>query len=103
MSETVKVNKEYTIDLTITEEQKALLERAASLKGVSLKAYTLLNILAVAKQELESYEVLALSDRDRDMFLSVMENPPQLCGKLKEAIADYQVKYGNEAIDDMEI
>lgn len=60
----------------------------------------LLNVLAVAKQEIESYEVLVLSDRDRDMFVSVMENPPQLCGKLKEAIADYQQQYGTEAIDD---
>ena len=65
MSEIVKV-KEYTIELTITEEQKALLERAASLKGVSLKAYTLLNVLVVAKEEIEAYEVLVLSDRDRE-------------------------------------
>ena len=67
-----------------------------------MKAYTLLNVLAVAKEEIGAYDLLVLSDCDRDMFLSVMENPPQLCGKLKEAIADYQEQYGNEAIADRE-
>jgi uncharacterized protein (DUF1778 family) len=86
--------KDCRIDLRVTQEQKELLERAANLKGISLSAYTLFHILPVAKQDIDTHERLVLSDRDRDLFLSVMENPPELKGKLKEAIDKYREKYG---------
>lgn len=82
------------IDLRVTQEQKELLERAAALKGVSLSAYTLFYVLPAAKQEVDSHERLVLSNRDRDLFMSVMEDPPQLKGKLKSAIRKYKEKYG---------
>ncbi len=93
MSKTSKP-KDSRIDLRVTQEQKELLERAASLKGVSLSAYTLFYLLPAAKQEVDSHERLVLSNRDRDLFMSVMENPPQLQGKLKSAIRNYRKKYG---------
>ncbi len=92
MSETKP--KDSRIDLRVTGEQKALLEKAASIKGVSLSAYTLLHLLPLAQQDIENQERLTLSARDRDLFLSALENPPQLTGKLKSAIADYRDKYG---------
>lgn len=82
------------IDLRVTQEEKELLERAASLKGISLSAYTLSHLLPVAKQDIATHERLVLSNRDRDLFLSVMENPPELKGKLKAAIDEYRKKYG---------
>lgn len=93
MSQTSKA-KDSRIDLRVTQEQKELLERAASLKGVSLSAYTLFYVLPAAKQEVDSHERLVLSNRDRDLFMSVMENPPELKGKLKSAIKKYREKYG---------
>ena len=92
MSETSSV-KNSRIDLRITKEQKAILEQAASIKGVSLSAYTLLHLLPLAQKEIEDREKLTLSNRDRDKFLAAIENPPQLQGKLKSAIANYQEKY----------
>lgn len=86
--------KDSRIDLRVTQEQKELLERAASLKGVSLSAYTLFYVLPAAKQDVDSHERLVLSNRDRDLFLSMMENPPKLKGKLKSAIKKYREKYG---------
>jgi uncharacterized protein (DUF1778 family) len=47
-----------------------------------------------SKQQVDSHERLILSNRDRDLFLSVMENPPPLKGKLKAAIKQYRNKYG---------
>lgn len=93
MSETSKA-KDSRIDLRVTQEQKELLERAAALKGVSLSAYTLFYVLPAAKQEVDSHERLVLSNRDRDLFMSVMENPPELKGKLKSVISKYREKYG---------
>lgn len=78
----------------MTLEQKELLERAAAIKGVSLSAYTLSHLLLAARQDIDSYEKLVLSNRDRDLFMSVMENPPELKSKLKSAIEKYRAKYG---------
>jgi uncharacterized protein (DUF1778 family) len=85
--------KDNRIDLRVTREQKAVLEKAASLSGVSLSAYTLLHLLPQAQQDIENREKLVLSDRDRDLFLSAITNPPELQGKLKSAIAEYRNKY----------
>lgn len=93
MSETSSA-KDSRIDLRVTLEQKELLERAASLKGVSLSAYTLFHVLPAAKQEVDAHERLVLSNRDRDLFMSIIENPPELKGKLKSAIKKYREKYG---------
>jgi len=93
MSETSSA-KDCRIDLRVTQEQKELLERAASLKGISLSAYTLFHVLAIAKQDVDANERLVLSNLDRDLFMSVMENPPELKGKLKSAIHKYRQKYG---------
>lgn len=87
--------KDSRIDLRLTEEQKALIERAAAVKGVSVSAYTLLRLLPLAQQDIENQERLTLSNRDRNTFLSALANPPRLKGKLKAAIANYQDKYGN--------
>ena len=92
MSETSSA-KDCRIDLRVTQEQKELLERAASLKGISLSAYTLFHLLPVAKQDIDANERLVLSNIDRDLFMSVMENPPELKGKLKSAIHKYRQKY----------
>lgn len=85
--------KDCRIDLRVTQEQKELLERAASLKGISLSAYTLFHVLPAAKEDINAHERLVLSNRDRDLFMSVMENPPELKGKLKSAIHKYKNKY----------
>lgn len=91
MSETA--SKDSRIDLRLTKEQKALLEKAASLKGVSLSAYTLLHLLPQAQQDIDNQERLTLTNRDRDLFLSALENPYKLKGKLKKSIAEYRQKY----------
>ncbi|MEY2833272.1 MAG: hypothetical protein RLZZ574_2531 [Cyanobacteriota bacterium] len=91
MSETA--SKDSRIDLRLTREQKALLEKAASLKGVSLSAYTLLHLLPQAQQDIDNQERLSLTNRDRNLFLSALENPAKLKGKLKTAIAEYLQKY----------
>ena len=93
MSETSKV-KDSRIDLRVTQEQKELLEKAASLRGISLSAYTLLHLLPIAKQDIDTQERLILSDRDRDLFMSIMENPPELQGNFKTATKKYRDKYG---------
>jgi uncharacterized protein (DUF1778 family) len=86
--------KNNRIDLRVTPEQKALLEQAASLKGISLSAYSIAHLLPLAQQDIADQEKLLLSDRDRDLLMASIENPPELQGKLKSAIAKHRDKYG---------
>jgi uncharacterized protein (DUF1778 family) len=86
--------KDNRIDLRVTQEQKALLEQAAALKGVSLSAYAILHLLPLAQQDIAAQERLTLSDRDRDLLMDALDNPPALQGSLKSAIAKHREKYG---------
>lgn len=85
--------KNNRIDLRVTQEQKALLEQAASLKGVSLSAYTILHLLPAAQQDIAAQERLVLSNHDRDLLMASLDNPPVLQGDLKSAIAKHRNKY----------
>jgi len=87
--------KDSRIDLRLSIEQKATIEKAAAINGVSVSAYTLLHLLPLAQQDIESQQRLTLNNRDRDTFLSALADPPKLYGKLKAAIVNYQNKYGD--------
>ena len=96
MSTKTKVQR---IDLRVTPEQKELLERAAQLKGMSLSAYMLSYCLEAAQTELEAHQKLVLSDRDRDLFLQLMANPPKPEKALLTDLRKFQAEYENGEMD----
>jgi uncharacterized protein (DUF1778 family) len=85
--------KETRIELRVTVEQKNLLEKAASLKGLSLSAYLLSHTLAAAREDITAGEKLILSERDWDLFVSMLENPPEPETALSSAIEKFREKY----------
>ena len=87
--------KKSRLDLRIDQDQKELLERAASLRGLSLSSYLLSNSIEAATKDIKSHEKLVLSDNDRDLFLSLMENPPEPNQALKSAMRRFQEEYEN--------
>lgn len=89
-SETNKVSR---IDLRVSFQQKELLERAAALKGLSLSAYMLSHCLEAAKAEIQAHQKIELSDRDRDLFLELMANPPSPKETLVKAMREFQDEY----------
>ncbi|MBW4495652.1 MAG: DUF1778 domain-containing protein [Oscillatoria princeps RMCB-10] len=78
------------IELRISPEQKELLEKAASLASLSLSSYMVYHCLEAAREDIKSHQSLILSDRDRDLFLSLMENPPEPNQALKSAMRKFQ-------------
>ena len=90
MSASSKTNR---IDLRVSREQKEILETAASIKGVSLSAYLLANCLQIAKADLAEHQKLVLSERDRDLFLSLIANPPKPNQSLVAAMQEFQQEY----------
>ena len=73
---TVAVKNER-IDFRANINQKTLLERAAELKHVSLSSYVLTSSLKQAQIDLAENEILVLSNKDRDIVMSALENPPE--------------------------
>lgn len=71
------VLKAERIDLRANSNQKTLLERAAELKHVSLSSYVLTSSLKQAQIDLAENEILVLSNRDRDLVMAALENPPE--------------------------
>jgi uncharacterized protein (DUF1778 family) len=73
----VKTEKMDRIDLRVTKEQKEVLARAAVLSGVSMSSFLVANALTEAKKIVAKSEVIVLSDRDRDLFYSILRQPPK--------------------------
>ncbi len=68
--------KNERIDLRANITQKTLLERAAELKHVSLSSYVLTSSLKQAQADLAENEIIVLSEADRELLMSALENPP---------------------------
>lgn len=89
-SEEVKSN---IINLKVTAEQKELLEKAASSTGLSLSDFVLSKSLEAAWENAASHNQLVLSARDWELFVSLMENPPEPNEALKSAMREYLEEY----------
>jgi uncharacterized protein (DUF1778 family) len=65
------------INLRTSPQAKALIERAAAIMGSTVSGFMLQNAYEAARRVVAQQEVMTLSDRDRDAFLSALEHPPE--------------------------
>ena len=77
------------LDMRLAAETKALLERAAALKGQSLTDYAISNLVEAALQTIERQERIVLSDRGRAQFLAALDRPARLLPNLVKAAKKY--------------
>lgn len=70
-------NESARINLRTSQELKDLIERAASMSGATVSSFMLQSAADVARRMLAQQEVITLSDRDRDVFLNALDNPPE--------------------------
>jgi uncharacterized protein (DUF1778 family) len=82
-----------TIEITINQEQKQLIEKAATLWGLSLSEYLLEVALNLAGEMPLKLEAIVLSESNWEIITSAIENPPELNSKLKTAIERYRQEY----------
>ena len=73
----VKTEKLDRIDLRVTRDQKEVLSRAAVLSGLSMSSFMVAKALDEAKKIVSKSESIVLSNRDRDLFYSLLKNPPK--------------------------
>ena len=91
---TTTQTKTTTIELTLSEEQLTILKKAAALRFLNLNEYLLEVGLKTAEEPLPPPEEIVLSERDWEIFVSALENPPEPNEALKAAFKRHQEKYG---------
>lgn len=82
-------NSVERLDFPVSQEKKELIEQAAAVSGQSLTDFAIGTLTRRARKILREQQVLVLSDRDRDAFLSALDNPPPPNQKLRQAAKYY--------------
>lgn len=81
MAAIVKNNR---IHIRVSDEDKELIELAAQYNKQSLSAYIFDIVMKQAKLDVKKNETIVLNNKQRDLVLSLLENPP----KANEALKD---------------
>jgi len=68
--------REERFDVRTTREQKKLLKRAADLQGRSLTDFVLMSAQEAAQRTIEERTILRVSERDREVLIAALLNPP---------------------------
>ncbi|HBE20532.1 MAG TPA: DUF1778 domain-containing protein [Cyanobacteria bacterium UBA11367] len=93
MSNPIETPQSTTIEITLSQEQKEVLENAAAINCLSLSEYLLKVALKLAEDPPLKPESIILSERDWEIVTSAIENPPELNPNLKAAIKRYREEY----------
>ena len=84
------INKQARFNFRLPAEIKDRIEKAAIISGVTVTDFAI-NVLAdSADQVIEKQHNRTLSDRDRDIFLEMLENPPAPNEALLKAVEEYK-------------
>lgn len=81
--------KQARLALRLTEEHKERIERAAAMTGQTVNSYASAELLRRSDEILEKEEIRRLSNRDRDIFLAMLEADPEPTEAAKEAAARF--------------
>jgi len=87
-------HKQERVEFRTTHTERKQLETAATYLGVNLSVFLRMAALSRSTEILKSKQSLTLSDRDRDTFLTALENPPKANKNLKKAIIEYKQAHG---------
>lgn len=81
--------KQDRIALRASQKERDRLIEAAAYTGMSLSAFLRQAALEKSDDVLKNRDILTLSDKDRDIFLKALENPPKPNKRLQQAFVNY--------------
>lgn len=92
----LEATKQERMHIRVDVTVKRKLERAASYMHKSLSEFVLGQALVSAEKIIQEHETITLSERDWDVFMDALDNPPQPNERLRKAFALHQahVKHG---------
>jgi len=82
--------KDQRLEARIDASQKALIERAAYLKGMNITQFVTLSSHEAALKTILEHETLTLRDAARDVFINAILNPPAPNDSARAAAARYK-------------
>ena len=85
-----QARKVARIEARLNPEQKRRIEYAARLKGTSISDFMVLSADDAAARAIQEHEVWVLSDRDREVFVRALLNPPAPSARMKAAAHRYR-------------
>jgi uncharacterized protein (DUF1778 family) len=85
--------KTARLDFRLSGADKRLIESAASISGQSVSDFALSILRAGAMQIREQHERTRLTDRDRDLFLAIVDNE-----RPNEALKRFASKYAKDLV-----
>ncbi len=89
-----KQKSDARLDFRLNHQVKEVIERAAAVSGQSLSDFAVSALYRTAREVLEKEQVTRLSDRDRDVFLAVLNSDAKPGEALKRAAKRYKSRRG---------
>lgn len=90
MSSAAVKDRPSRLNFRLPESVKRRIEDAALISGVTTTDFAIAALANSADEVIEKYRVRRLSDRDRDRFLELLENPPAPNKALVKAAERYK-------------
>jgi uncharacterized protein (DUF1778 family) len=81
---------ELHLNLPLIGHTKELIEEAALLIGQSLSDFILATAVKEATKVIEKHRQISFSNRDRDLFLALLDTDDEPNAALKEAVEHYR-------------
>ena len=85
-----QTNQAARLNFRLPPEIKERIENAALVSGVTVTDFAITALANTAEAVLEKHQNRVLSNRDRDIFLALLENPPEPNEALKKAVKEYK-------------
>jgi uncharacterized protein (DUF1778 family) len=86
--------KTARLEARITLEQKELFTKAATLVGRSLSDFVVTSVSETAVRTVREHDVMALTTRDREIFVNALLNPPLPGARLRKSARRYKERAG---------
>lgn len=85
-----KVEKDARMDFRLRPDLKHRIEKAARISGRTVTDFAVAALIATADEVLERSRIVELSDRDRDLFLSILDKKAEPNKQLLRAARTHQ-------------
>jgi uncharacterized protein (DUF1778 family) len=83
-------SQDLSFEILVNADQKSLIEEAAALSGQAISSFTVLAAVEAARRVVQGQRSITLSPRDWDLFLNLLDNPPEPNDRLQRAVARYK-------------
>ena len=90
--ETIQIDqsgKSERLQARVNANTKDLIERAASLRGISVSDFLISSAYDAATKTIDEYEVIHLNQQASKAFFDAIENPPEANDAFKKASKRY--------------